>query len=119
MLIVLPRREPRRKSNYDRTSARHYTSFDTNSGYDNQQEATTTFNNKQDIYRNNLDLTDSTLRQYNDMIISSNGQDESTVSFGGDIDDDDDSDEYAYFILHYLFFFFRSLASFFILLVQY
>jgi hypothetical protein len=62
-------------------------------------------NNKQDIRQNHLDLTDSTLRQYTDMIISSNGEDDSTVSFNGDIDDDDDSDEYAYFIVHYFFFF--------------
>jgi hypothetical protein len=117
--IVLLRRIPRTKSNFDRTSARRYSSVDSHCSYDNQQEPMTiSYNNKQETYSNHLDLTNSTSRQYNDMIISSNGQDESTVSFGGDIDDDD-SDEYAYFILHCFFFFSFSLPSLFILLVQY
>jgi hypothetical protein len=109
MLIVLNRRAPRTKSLHDRTSHR-YSIVDSNCSHDNQQEPITISNNKQDIYQNDLDLTDSTLRQYNDVIISSNGQDDSTVSFSDDINDDDDSDEYAYFILHSPRFFFLSLS---------
>jgi hypothetical protein len=97
MLIVLYRRAPRTKSIHERTSHR-YSLVDSTCSHDNQQELLTISNNKQDIYQNHLDLTDSILRQYNDVIISSNGQDDSTVSFSDDIDDDD-SDEYAYFIL--------------------
>jgi hypothetical protein len=112
MLIVLNRRVPRKKSVFDRTSHR-YSTVDSTCSHDNQQESITISNNKEDIYQNDLDLTDSTLRQYNDVIISSNGQDDSTVSFSDEIDDDDDSDEYAYFILHCLFlFFFFFFSSF-------
>jgi hypothetical protein len=123
MLIVLNRRAPRTKSLHDRTSHR-YSIVDSNCSHDNQQEPITISNNKEDIYQNDLDLTDSTLRQYNDVIISSNGQDDSTVSFNDDINDDDDSDEYAYFILHSHGFFFSlslslSLPSYFNLLVRY
>ncbi len=110
MLIVLTRRAPRTKSIFDRTSHR-YSSVDSNCSHDNQQSS----NNKQDMDQNHLDFTDSTLRQSNDVSISSNGQDDSTVSYSDDIDDDDDnSDEYAYFILHCLFslFFFLLLPSF-------
>jgi hypothetical protein len=89
MLIVLHRRLARTKSTFDRTSHR-YSSIDSNYTHQNS-------NNKDDVDRNDLDLTDSTLRQYNDVIISSNGQDDSTVSFNDDIDDHD-SDEYGYFI---------------------
>jgi len=93
LLIILSRRPPRTKSNFDRTSARRHSGFDSTNSYDNHQESL----RKQNTYQNNLDLTDSTLRQSNDVIISSNGQDESTLSYagGGDIDNDDDSDEYV------------------------
>jgi hypothetical protein len=119
MLIALNRHAPRRKSTFDRTSSRRYSSVDSNCSYDNQQvPIMISNNNKQDIRQNHLDSTDSTLRQYTDMIITSNGEDDSTVSFNGDIDDDDDSDEYAYFIVHYFFFFSSFLSSSFFL-VQY
>lgn len=111
MLIVLNRRTPRTKSVFDRTS-RRYSYIETNCSHDNQEEPITISNTNQDIDQNHLDLTDSTLRQYNDVIISSNGQDDSTVSYSDDIDDDDDSDEYAYFILFYIKFFFFALPSF-------
>ncbi|UJR23120.1 hypothetical protein I4U23_026141 [Adineta vaga] len=73
------RRVPRKKSVFDRTSSRRYSSVDSNG--------------QQDINPNHLDITDSILRQYNDVINSSNGQDDSTVSFNDDIDDDDDDDD--------------------------
>lgn len=85
---MLYRRAPRTKASIDRTSNRQ-SIIDSTSSHD-QQENT---NNKEDNDQNQLDLTDSTLRQCNDVITASNGQDDSTVSF-----DDDDSDEYAYFI---------------------
>lgn len=117
IFIILNRRTPRTKSIFDRTSSRRYSSVDSNCSYDNQQVPTIMFNNnnKQDIRQNHLDLTDSTLRQYHDMIISSNGEDDSTVSFSGDIDDDD-NDEYAlvYFTLLFFSFFSSFLPFFFI-----
>lgn len=91
-LLAFDRRAPRKKSLFDRTSSRRYSSVDSNG--------------QQVINPNDLDLTDSILRQHNDVINLSNGQDDSTVSFNDDIDDDDDdddSDEYGYFILYCLF----------------
>ena len=90
MLIVLRRRAPRTKSITDRT-LQGYILVDSSHCHDQAVN----LNNKEDTNVNNLDLTDSTLRKDNDVIISSNGQDDSTVSF-----DDDESDGYAYFILH-------------------
>lgn len=93
---MLYRRAPRTKATIDRTSNRQSV-IDSNSSSaaavtsSDQQEYV---NNREDNDQNQLDLTDSTLRQYNDVISASNGQDDSTVSF----DDDDDSDEYAYLI---------------------
>lgn len=93
---MLYRRAPRTKATIDRTSNRQSV-IDSNSSSSaaavsssDQQEYV---NNREDNDQNQLDLTDSTLRQYNDVISASNGQDDSTVSF-----DDDDSDEYAYLI---------------------
>ena len=87
-LLAFDRRAPRKKSVFDRTSSRRYSSVDSNG--------------QQVINPNDLDLTDSILRQHNDVINLLNGQDDSTVSFNDD-DDDDDSDEYGYFILYCLF----------------
>ncbi|CAF3773395.1 unnamed protein product [Rotaria socialis] len=88
------RRTPRTKSLFERMSSRRVSSVDSNCSYDNQEEPTIIYNtNDQEISQIHLDLTDSTLPQYNDVIMSSNEQDDSTVSFNGDIDDDGDSDE--------------------------
>ena len=107
MFFTLCRRKPRTKSVFDRVSSRRHSSVDSSRSYDNQQESVRISNNNQDICTNHLGLTDSTLQLYNNVIMSSNGQDDSTVSFNGDIDDDD-SDEYAYFISYCRFFFFPS-----------
>ncbi|CAF1562698.1 unnamed protein product, partial [Adineta ricciae] len=86
-------RTPRTKSLFERMSSRRVSSVDSNCSYDNQEEPTIIYNtNDQEISQIHLDLTDSTLPQYNDVIMSSNEQDDSTVSFNGDIDDDGDSD---------------------------
>lgn len=119
MLIALYRRAPRTKATIDRISSRRHSSIDSSCSFDHQPESNIISNtNNQDICQNHLDLTRSTLPQYNDVYMSSNGQDDSTVSFNGDINDNGDSDEYAYFILHCRFLIF-FLPSLFILLVQY
>ncbi|CAF1974790.1 unnamed protein product [Rotaria magnacalcarata] len=88
------RRTPRTKSLFERMSSRRVSSVDSNCSYDNQQEPTIISNtDDQEFSQIHLDLTDSALPQYNDVIMSSNEQDDSTVSFNGDIDDDGDSDE--------------------------
>ena len=98
---MLYRRAPRTKASIDRTSSRQ-SIIDSTPSHDHQENT----NNKEDNDQNQLDLTDSTLRQCNDVITASTAQDDSTVSF-----DDDDSDEYAYLILH------RPTAFFFLLLL--
>jgi hypothetical protein len=104
MLIALNRRAPRTKSVFDRTSSRRYSSidYDSNGFYDNQQEhMIIDNNNNEDIRRNHFNLIDSILRDNDNVLVSLNGHDNSTVPFDDDDDDDNDndSDEYACFIL--------------------
>jgi hypothetical protein len=101
MLIALTRRVPRTKSVFERTSSRRYSSFDydSNGFYDDQQESMIIDNGDGD--QNHLNSINSILGQNDDAIVSSNGHDDSTVSFDGD----DISDEYACFILYTLFLF--------------
>ncbi|CAF3896572.1 unnamed protein product [Rotaria magnacalcarata] len=86
------RRIPRTKSVFDRTSSRRYSSvdFQTNGFCDNQQERMLNDNtNHGHTRQNHLHFIDSILRQNDDATVSSNGHDESTISFDGE----DNSDE--------------------------
>ncbi|CAF3366099.1 unnamed protein product [Rotaria socialis] len=86
------RRIPRTKSIFERTSSRRYSSVDLepNGFCDNQQERMINDNtNHGHIRQNHLHFIDSILRQNDDAIVSSNGHDESTISFDGE----DNSDE--------------------------